>query len=124
MADDTALRDKVSLGCVLRHRQTGDIAVIGHRKDDDSGWWVANGGGLADFVIEKDWTFEARSLEGFVDALDKAIALLRETLQNTADEGWHYGECPKSRRASGQCSCGWSAARTRAERVLKETLDA
>ncbi len=91
MDTDAALLDTISLGCVLRHKQTGDVAVISQRKVDDSGWWVANGGGLADFVIEKDWTFEARSLEAFVDRCDREIARLRGALETIANGDVDWG---------------------------------
>lgn len=42
-------------GIVVMHR-SGDIAIIDRRKEDDSGWWCKNGGGLADRVIaDGDW---------------------------------------------------------------------
>lgn len=34
-------------GTVVAHR-SGELALISHRKDDNSGWWISGGGGLAD----------------------------------------------------------------------------
>jgi hypothetical protein len=43
-------------GMGMRHRRR-HTKTLKARKEDDSGWWLAEGGGLADRVIEQgDWT--------------------------------------------------------------------
>lgn len=43
-------------GTVLRRHTDGDTVILSTRKADDSGWWLLDGGGLADFMIEREWT--------------------------------------------------------------------
>lgn len=46
---------KAQKGDYVAHR-SGDISQLGERKPDDSGWWIADGGGLADGVLNgPDW---------------------------------------------------------------------
>lgn len=46
---------KVQKGDYVAHR-SGDIRQLGERKDDGSGWWIADGGGLADAALDgPDW---------------------------------------------------------------------
>lgn len=39
-------------GTVLRHK-TGTRHTLKQRKDDNSGWWLTERGGIADFVLER-----------------------------------------------------------------------
>lgn len=43
-------------GVTMVHLTTATTAQITRRKPDNTGWWIAGGGGLADFVIESgEW---------------------------------------------------------------------
>lgn len=56
MADTHVDPKTLEPGTVVRHRTGGD-AILDRRKEDDSGWWIRDGGGLADFVWESgDWS--------------------------------------------------------------------
>lgn len=49
-------------GMVAVHRG-GGVAILKHRKEDDSGWWLLEGGGLSDRVAtEGDWLLLDRSV--------------------------------------------------------------
>jgi hypothetical protein len=52
----TIISRNLEPGCYVLHRN-GTVDKITDRKDDDSGWWVEGGGGLADYVLERtgDW---------------------------------------------------------------------
>lgn len=45
----------IGRGTLLVHR-TGAWAVVRTRKDDDTGWWLVGGGGVADRALDsKNW---------------------------------------------------------------------
>lgn len=46
-------------GDLLVHHRSGEVRVLSHRKDDDSGWWLLEGGGLYDGV--PGWTTVRRA---------------------------------------------------------------
>lgn len=61
-------------------RPSDAVKVISHRKDDDSGWWVTDGSGLADYVWDGGgaWTTASALLDAVQrrdDALDAVLAL-------------------------------------------------
>lgn len=75
------ISERCRLGVVLRHITSGDVAVLGRRKEDDSGWWVSNGGGLADSVIETDWEYVAPALDTHLESLNAERRLLVQHLR-------------------------------------------
>lgn len=48
---------KLTPGTRVSHASSGDLCTLDRRKDDDSGWWIREGGGLVDAVWDDgEWT--------------------------------------------------------------------
>jgi hypothetical protein len=42
-------------GDLVQHVKSGSVAVIAERKQDGSGWWVVDGGGISDAAAGAHW---------------------------------------------------------------------
>jgi hypothetical protein len=74
MSDLLEIRNAKPGTIVYWVRTPGDRRVLSHRKDDDSGWWLADGSGLADHVFVANWRFseDRRSYSPDGDVLERA----------------------------------------------------
>lgn len=45
-------------GTMVRHKPSGKIDVLDRRKEDDTGWWLRDHGGLVDWIIERGEVWE------------------------------------------------------------------
>jgi hypothetical protein len=82
--------EELEAGDAVVHDVLGSVRIIGRRKSDDEnhglpGWWLDDSSGLADYVLEADWTpvvevlDERRELRTVVNELaQKLLALCPE----------------------------------------------
>lgn len=86
-----------------------DVRTVDSRKDDDSGWWLTDGSGLADWIAdESNWCllegsapFEAGRASVLAD--DTKVLIGRDLLRAAVDliqDGWGTAEkfTPEQRR--------------------------